>query len=183
MIADNRVQGMDSPLYYEDIDVGQTWTSPARTVTETDVVNFASSTGDFNPLHVDYDFASKSHYRQPVAHGLLGLSWVAGLGSHFPNVNTLAFICVRDWEFLRPLYFGDTVHVVTECVSRELSGRRAGKVSWHRKLLNQRNEVVQEGQFETLVALRSPLNRAHFQALSNDSTSESIESRGSDSKV
>ena len=81
---------MVSPLYFEDISVGQTWTSPRRTVTEADVVNFATTTGDFNPLHVDYDYAANTPYRQPIAHGLLGLAWVAGLGSYFPHMNTVA---------------------------------------------------------------------------------------------
>lgn len=150
---------MDSPIFYEDIEVGQTWVSPRRTVTEADVIAFATSTGDFNPLHVDYDFASKSHYRQPTAHGLLGLSWVAGLGSYFPNVNTLAFTAVREWEFVRPLYFGDTVFVETECISKSISGRRTGKVAWRRKLLNQNKDVVQQGIFETLVAIENPIRR------------------------
>lgn len=150
---------MDSPLFFEDLEIGQTWVSPRRTVTEADVINFATSTGDFNPLHVDYDYASKSHYRQPIAHGLLGLSWVAGLGSYFPNVNTMAFTAVREWEFVRPLFFGDTVYVETECLSKAVSGRRTGKVSWRRQLLNQNNEVVQQGVFETLVAIENPVRR------------------------
>ena len=145
---------MDSPLFYDDIQVGQVWRSPRRTVTESDVIQFASMTGDFNPLHVDYDFAAKSHYRQPIAHGLLGLSWVAGLGSYFPSVQTLAFTALRDWEFSRPLYFGDTVYVETACQHKEPSGRRSGKVVWLRKLLNQSDQVVQQGRFETLVAIR-----------------------------
>lgn len=151
---------MDSSLFFEDIEVGKKWVSPRRTVTEADVISFATMTGDFNPLHVDYDFAAKSHYRQPIAHGLLGISWVAGLGSYFPSVNTLAFVAVRNWEFLRPLYFGDTVFVETTCIESERSGRRTGRVSWNRKLINQREQVVQEGVFETLVAVRDPsLNR------------------------
>ena len=145
---------MDSALYFEDIEIGQIWTSPRRTVTESDVVNFASTTGDFNPLHVDYDFAGKSVYRQPIAHGLLGISWVAGLGSYFPYVATVAFSAVRDWEFTRPLYFGDTVFVETTAIEKSASGRRRGKVNWHRKLINQRNEIVQQGVFETLVETR-----------------------------
>ena len=152
---------MDSPLCLEDLQVGQVWTSPRRTVTESDVIQFATMTGDFNPLHVDYDFASKSHYRAPVAHGLLGLSWVAGLGSYFPNVNTLAFTAVRDWEFCRPLYFGDTVYVETRCEQILNSGRRAGKVIWNRKLLNQDGQVIQQGNFETLVAMRASLSGPH----------------------
>lgn len=162
---------MDSPLFYEDIQVGQTWVSPRRTVTEADVIAFATSTGDFNPLHVDYDFASKSHYRQPIAHGLLGLAWVAGLGSYFPNVNTLAFTSVRNWEFDRPLYFGDTVHVETECLNKTPAGRRTGKVSWHRKLVNQSNDVVQHGVFETLVAIENPVRRQVPKAPGSDADS------------
>lgn len=153
---------MDSPLYFEDLEVGQSWVSPRRTVTETDVIQFASMTGDFNPLHVDYDFASQSHYRQPIAHGLLGLSWVAGLGSFFPNVQTLAFTAVRDWEFCRPLFFGDTVYVETTCQELAESGRRSGKAVWSRKLINQSDQVVQQGTFETLVAIRSAVPRSHI---------------------
>ena len=145
---------MDSPLYFDDIVVGRVWISPRRTVTEADVIQFATSTGDFNPLHVDYDFASQSSYRQPIAHGLLGLSWVAGLGSYFPMVNTLAFTAVRDWEFCRPLYFGDTVFVETTCQEKSASGRRSGKVVWLRKLINQDQRVVQQGHLETIVAVR-----------------------------
>lgn len=153
---------MDSPLYFEDIAVGQQWSSPRRTVTEADVINFATSTGDFNPLHVDYHYAANSHYRQPVAHGLLGLSWVAGLGSYSPSVQTVAFTAVRDWEFSRPLFFGDTVHVQTTCLEKIPSGRRAGRVVWQRKLVNQDNLVVQQGVFETLVEVKSVSHRPHI---------------------
>jgi 3-hydroxybutyryl-CoA dehydratase len=149
---------MSAPLYFDDILVDSVWVSPRRTITEADVINFATMTGDFNPLHVDYDFASKSHYRQPIAHGLLGLSWVAGLGSHFPMVNTLAFTAVRNWEFCRPLFFGDTVFVETKCLEKISAGRRAGKVVWHRRLLNQTNQVVQQGVFETLVSIEATQN-------------------------
>ena len=146
---------MESSLYFDDILVGRVWVSPRRTITEADVIQFATMTGDFNPLHVDYDFASKSHYRQPIAHGLLGLSWVAGLGSYFPSVHTLAFTAVRNWEFSRPMFFGDTVFVETTCLEKSPSGRRSGKVVWHRKLINQSDQVVQQGAFETLVAIKT----------------------------
>lgn len=159
---------MDSPLYYDDIPVEHCWVSPRRTITEADVIQFATMTGDFNPLHVDYEFAANSHYHQPIAHGLLGLSWVAGLGSNFPSVNTLAFTSVRNWEFSRPLYFGDTVYVETRCLEKTLSGRRAGKVVWERKLFNQSDQVVQQGIFETLVAVRSAVPNSHVKHQSTD---------------
>ena len=153
---------MDSPLYFEDFSIGQSWTSPRRTVTEADVVNFATMTGDFNPLHVDYDYAAKTPYRQPIAHGLLGLSWVAGLGSYFPNVNTVAFTAVRNWEFVRPLFFGDTVFVETSCLEKHPAGRRNGRVIWQRQLINQSQHVVQQGSFETLVAMKNSVKKPRF---------------------
>lgn len=166
---------MDSPLCFDDVSVGQTWTSPRRTVTEADVINFATMTGDFNPLHVDYHYAANSHYRQPVAHGLLGLSWVAGLGSYSPSVSTIAFTAVRNWEFARPLYFGDTVYVVTSCVSKTPTSRRAGKIVWERKLLNQDNQVVQYGQFETLVSMKQVVSPPHVPNVNSPANVTSIE--------
>ncbi len=141
-------------MWFDDVEVGQKWTSQGRTVTESDVSQFASTTGDFNPLHVDHDFASKGPYRKPIAHGLLGLSWVAGLGSSAPLMQTVAFTAVRSWEFLAPIYFGDTVHVETECIEKNGRGRKAGQILWGRKLINQKGQTVQQGQFETLVSIR-----------------------------
>ena len=60
-------------LYYDDVDVGQDWESPGRTITETDIVNFAGISGDFNPIHMDHEFAKTTPFRRPIAHGLLVL--------------------------------------------------------------------------------------------------------------
>ena len=86
----------------------------------------------------------------------------AGLGSHFPSVQTLAFTAVREWEFCRPLFFGDTVYVETTCEEKIESGRRSGKVVWLRKLYNQDKQVTQQGVFETLVAIRRSLPKSHL---------------------
>ena len=150
---------MDS-MYFDDVEVGQSWTSQARTVTQGDVSQFATMTGDFNPLHVDHDFAANGPYRQPIAHGLLGLSWVAGLGSTAPLMQTVAFTCVKGWTFLAPIYFGDTVHVETKCLEKLGRGRKAGQILWDRKLINQKGQTVQHGQFETLVAIKIPSKSA-----------------------
>lgn len=146
---------MSEPLYYEELHVGSVWTSPGRTVTEADVVQFAGMTGDYNPLHVDHEFARSTPFRRPIAHGLLGMAWVAGLGSHSPAVRTEAFLGVEKWEFHLPTFIGDTVYVRTELVEKQPSGRRRGKAVWKRELLNQKGVVVQSGLFVTLVALKS----------------------------
>ena len=153
---------MSEPLYFEDLNVGGCWHSCARTITQADVTKFAGLTGDFDPLHMDHEFAQQTPFGKPVAHGLLGLSVVAGLGSTAPELRTVAFLGIRDWQFLRPIYFGDTVHVVNEVIEKRLAGRRRGRVSWKRQLINQNGEVVQAGIFETLVQLSHVVPKSHI---------------------
>lgn len=143
---------MTKPLFFENLAVGDRWQSRARTITETDVVNFAGITGDYDPLHVDHEYARQSPFGKPIAHGILGLAFVAGLGSNFPAVNSIAFVGIRNWEFLKPAFIGDTVHAVNEIVKLTDKGRKRGLVTWHRQLINQNAEVIQQGIFETLVA-------------------------------
>ena len=144
---------MTEPLYFENLTVGDSWRSLGRTVTEADVVNFAGMTGDYDPLHVDHEYARQTPFGKPIAHGLLGLSLVAGLSSHFPCVRTIAFLRIDSWEFLKPIYIGDTLHAETEVVAKKPNGRRTGYVTWRRRLVNQAGDVVQHGVFETLVSL------------------------------
>lgn len=142
----------DAPLCFDDLRVGDEWVSPARTVTEADVVAFAGLSGDFNPIHVDHESARAGAFGRPVAHGLLGLAMTSGLGSHSPRVATLAFLAIEQWNFVKPIAFGDTIHVQTriESITPKARGRRA-EVVWKRRLVNQQGEVVQEGLTRTLV--------------------------------
>ena len=71
-------------LFFDDVAVGQEWTSLARTVTQADVVNFAGLSGDFNPIHIDHEFARTTAFGQPIAHGLLVWSIGSGLGLMAP---------------------------------------------------------------------------------------------------
>ena len=139
-------------LTFEDLSPGDEWESPARTVTEADVVAFAGLSGDYNPIHVDHESARAGAFGRPVAHGLLGLAILSGLASHAPRVATLAFLAIEEWSFLRPIAFGDTVRVLTrvEAVEPKARGRRA-EVTWRRRLINQDGVTVQEGRTRTLV--------------------------------
>ena len=146
---------MTNLLFFDDLKLEDRWVSPARQVTEADVTEFANLTGDFDPLHVDKEFAKETPFRRPIAHGLLGLSLVAGIGSESPNVETVAFLGLNDWSFRRPIFFGDTLHVVTTVTDLQPSGRRRGQVTWQRQLFNQDDLIVQEGSFLSLVACRA----------------------------
>src|SRR5262249_20336338 len=95
-------------LYFDDIAIGQEWESPARTVTEADIVNFAGVSGDFNPIHIDHEFAKTTAYRQPIAHGLLVWVMCGGLAVNAPPMRTLALMSIGDWHFRAPVFIGDT---------------------------------------------------------------------------
>ena len=150
---------MSDALFYEELTPGAIWKSPGRTLSETDIVGFAGLTGDYDPLHVDHEFAAATPYGKPIAHGLLGLSLMAGLSSTCPRVRTLALLRVDQWQFHHPIYVGDTLYVVTEVESVAPRGRRSGEVVWVRRLLNQRGECVQSGRIATLVSSQSFLPR------------------------
>lgn len=128
---------------------------PRRTITETDVVNFAGLSGDYNPIHVDHEHARESPYRRPIAHGLLGLAVASGLSSHAPKVDTLAFLAILEWKFLKPIVFGDTLRVITRVQAVETRSRgRRGMVTWHKRIVNQAGVTIQEGLTQTLVRNR-----------------------------
>jgi acyl dehydratase len=144
-------------LYFDDLAVGQAWESLGRTVTEADVVNFAGLSGDYNPIHVDHEFAKTTPFRRPIAHGILVMAISSGLGTNSPAVRTVAFLGVRDWQFKGVVFAGDTVRVRTEVVSKEVRGRgKRGEVVWRRTIVNQEDKVVQEGVTVTLVECRTP---------------------------
>ena len=139
-------------LSFDDLVVGDEWESPGRTVTETDVVLFAGLSGDYNPLHSNHDLSKSGPFGRPVAHGILGLAIATGLISHAPRVDTMAFLAILEWRFLLPIVFGDTIKVISriEALESQARGRR-GIVTWHRHILNQNAQVVQEGRSQTLV--------------------------------
>jgi acyl dehydratase len=143
-------------LYFDDVEVGQEWDSPGRTITETDIVNFAGLSGDFNPIHMDHAFAQTTPFRRPIAHGLLVLSIASGLGTYSPPMRTIAFLKFREWILRGPVFIGDTIHVHSAVLEKELRGRgRRGSIAWQKQTINQDGKVVQEGITETLVEGRA----------------------------
>ena len=95
---------------FDDLAAGERFTTRGRTVTEADVAAFASLTGDFHPQHTDAEWAAESVFGERIAHGMLVLSYSAGLVPFDPE-RVVALRRVRDCTFKRPVYFGDTIRV------------------------------------------------------------------------
>jgi 3-hydroxybutyryl-CoA dehydratase len=139
-------------LYADDVEAGQQWESLGRTVTETDIVNFAGLSGDFNPIHLDHEFARSTPFHGPIAHGLLVFSIGSGLTLFSPPMRTMAFVGIRDWQLKGPVFIGDTLRVKTRLAEKEVRARgRRAILTWHRQIVNQEGKVVQEGTVQTIV--------------------------------
>jgi 3-hydroxybutyryl-CoA dehydratase len=155
----------ENHLFFDDIAVGQEWRSLGRTVTQADIVNFAGISGDFNPIHMDHEFAKTTPFQQPIAHGLLIFSIASGLGLHNPAMRTLAFMSIRDWQFKDPVYVGDTIYVNTKVLQIEPGARgRRGVVTWQKQLVKQTGRVVQEGIVVSMVEGRASKRRNSSEA-------------------
>jgi acyl dehydratase len=142
-------------LYFDDVAIGQEWESLGRTVTEADLVHFAGLSGDFNPIHMDHEFARTTLFGRPIAHGLLVLSMASGLGLFTPPMRTVALMSIREWHFRQPVFIGDTIRVHTRVLAKEARARgRRGVVTWQRQIRKQDGQAVQEGVSLTLVECR-----------------------------
>lgn len=151
----------DDILYFDDFIVGDQFSSPARTVTEADVVNFAGLSGDYNALHVDQEYAKETVYGGRIAHGLLGLTIASGLFTRTElnrrmNKTIVAMLGIDSWKFRGPLRIGDTIHLQVEIVDKkETSKGDRGIVFFKRMVVNQKGEEIQEGIIPMMILKRS----------------------------
>ncbi|MGD8455021.1 MAG: MaoC/PaaZ C-terminal domain-containing protein [Anaerolineales bacterium] len=140
--------------WFEEFEVGMKVTSPGRTVTEADIVNFAGLSGDYNQIHVDAEFSKAQPFKQRVAHGLLVMSIISGLANQTGLIDrtVIAFREIDKWKFSKPVFIGDTVHVVMEVQeTKPMSKLNGGVVVLKVNIINQRDEVVQRGEWVVLI--------------------------------
>jgi len=142
-------------MYFEEFDPGMSITSPGRTITEADVVNFAGISGDFNLIHTDGEYSRNSPFGQRVAHGLLGLSIASGLAvrTGIMEGTVLAFREIGEWKFVNPIFIGDTIHVrMTVIETKEIRRLGGGAVTIEVDVKNQADSTVMKGYWKILVA-------------------------------
>lgn len=144
----------------EGFVVGEINESPARTVTETDIVMYSWISGDSNPMHTDAEYAGRSPLGQRIAHGTLGMSIVTGLSARMGDFDgtAIAALGVDEWRFLAPIFINDTVRLRTTVQdARITSNPDRGVVVRLMELVNQDDAVVQSGLMKTMVHTRAGL--------------------------
>lgn len=128
-------------MEFEQIAVGQEF-KLSHTITKQDVDTFAALTGDFNPLHVDEEFAKQTSFRKPVAHGMLSASFISTMiGMLIPGPGALW--SSQTLEFLQPVYVGDCISVIASVIQKSESIR---SIKIKVRVVNQHGHEVITGQ-------------------------------------
>ena len=147
-------------LYWEEWEIGAEFVTSARTITETDIINFAGISGDYNPLHIDEEFCRNTQFGTRIAHGPLVYSIATGLifQLHLYDDTLIAFLGFDSLKFTKPVKIGDTIHARVEVIEkRETSKSDRGIMKRLFQVLNQNNELVQEGVQAFLLKRNSDL--------------------------
>ena len=153
------------PLFYEDyedLEIGHTWTSNSRLISQEDINSFAGFTGDSNPVHVDLCYAGRSSYEKPIAHGYLTISLAAGLVYQLglDRVTSHAILGLN-WRLTNVVYPDDSIRVELRLISRRGSKSQPdyGIIERRYDVLNQHNKIVAVGDIAMLIMRRCMSDR------------------------
>jgi acyl dehydratase len=144
---------MSRGLTFDQFNLGDSFASQGRTVTEADVVAFAGLSGDFNPLHTDATFAARTPFGERIAHGMLVAAMATGM-ANWTGVfeGTTLALMEQVIQYKGVVKFGDTVHLrLTVAEKKETSKPDRGIVFFEAQVLNQDGLAVQEGRWTLMM--------------------------------
>ncbi len=141
-------------LTFDQFNLGDVFASPARTVTEADVVNFAGLSGDFNPLHVDETFARTTPAGGRVAHGMLVAAMATGMANWLGvfEGTTLALM-EQVIQYKAPVKPGDTIHLELRVADKKPSSSKPdrGVIAFETEVCNQDGQPVVIGRWTLMM--------------------------------
>lgn len=144
--------------YFDDLEVGLADVSPRRTIGAAEVSAFAGLSGDFNPLHVDREFAAAGPFGEPIAHGLLGTAVASGLFTATALSRSLqpALVAMLGLEvrFEAPIFLGDTVRVEAEVTELRETGKDDRGIAVIERRLRKQDDAVSQRILTPMLLLR-----------------------------
>ena len=130
-----------SDRFFDEIEIGHRWVTKARTITETDVVNFAGVSGDWHSIHTDREYAANTSFGERIAHGFLVLSVASGMVPVKRDA-VLALYGLDRIRFTAPVFIGDTIHLEMEAVDKVERDDGTGVVTYDFQVVNQDDKPV-----------------------------------------
>ena len=114
----------------------------AKTITEYDVYGFAGIVGDFNPVHINKEYAKTTFFKDRIAHGILATGLISSvIGNHLPGEGTIYLS--QSTKFLKPVYIEDTITAIVKVIEKD---DKKNRVKLYTKCVNQNGDVIIEGE-------------------------------------
>lgn len=143
---------------FQDFSEGQEFSHHwGRTLTDGDNAIFSAATCNWNPMHLNAEFAKAHGHPNVVLNPMLVLCTVVGLSVEDLSETGGPFLGMENVTFHQPVFPGDTISASSTVVETRSSDSRpnVGIVTWHTEAVNQRGELVVDYQRTNLVAKRS----------------------------
>ncbi len=143
--------------YFEDLNIGQKFYIPSRTMTDALFSAFQLASGDNHPIHYDLEYCKRRGHQGLVAHGFQTLIQTAPGAGWFPFLvsDSLVGFLAQSSRFLKPVYSGDTLYSMLEIMALE-EQRSTGVVTMKSTVHNQNRELVMDGEQKFLLKKRDP---------------------------
>ncbi|NNM22570.1 MAG: phenylacetic acid degradation bifunctional protein PaaZ [Flavobacteriaceae bacterium] len=170
--------------HWEDIEPGMSMQTHKRTITDSDIVNFANLTWDHFYAHTDITSLDGSIFEKRTAHGYFILAAAAGLFV-YPNKGPVAAnYGLEDCRFLRPIYHNDTIYVRLTCkqkIDREQRGTElpSGIVKWYGEVFDAEDELVAVVTVLTMVQKKQTV----FEEMTSENIQKFLNKLTEDSKA
>ena len=150
---------------FDELACGWTITTPGRTITESDLMLFAGLTGDYSELHTNEEFAKGTLYGRRIVHGALVFGLSVGLTTRTKALDDsmIAFVRVDNLRFTRPVFIGDTIHVVKKLIAVEPRGAAQGLIGFDTRVVNQNRQTV-AAYIDRLLVKRGAAEQANVAA-------------------
>jgi acyl dehydratase len=137
---------------FDELNVGETQTTMGRTITETDIVNWCSLTGDWFYPHIDQVAAERSIFGQRVVPGIMVYAVGTGLGVPADSTTILANYGADKIRYTMPTWIGDTIHLEIEVLEKDDRDVKTGVVTYGWDIKNQNDAVVCASRLKILTA-------------------------------
>lgn len=141
--------------WFDELNLGATETTRARTITEADIVNWCSLTGDWFVLHSDKVYAEKSVFGQRLAPGLMVLAFSGGLGVPPEAEAIIANYGTDRVRYPRPTFIGDTLHLEIEVEELRERDPETGIATFRWDMVNQDGDTTMSSRLKVLLKRRS----------------------------
>ena len=143
--------------YFDDFEVGETYETNSRTITEADQLNYAGLSGNYDPIHLDKEYMAESEFGGRLVYGQLVHVVMEGLKIQTGIIedSVIASYGMDSVRFVKPVMIGDTIHNEMEVIDLQRRDENSGILVLKEEGINQKAETVCVSQTKTLIESRN----------------------------